>query len=51
MRELFGVGYERAIKGYQWAKVPPGYTAPQIEPPVETQPAVPAGRSRSTTSR
>ena len=21
-----------------WAKVPPGYTAPQIEPPVPTQP-------------
>ena len=51
MRELFGVGYERAVKGYQWAKVPPGFTAPQVEPPVETQPAVPAGRSRSTTSR
>lgn len=39
MRELFQVGYERAVKGYPWAKVPPGYTAPQIEPPVETQPA------------
>jgi predicted acylesterase/phospholipase RssA len=42
MRELFEVGYERAAKGYQWAKVPPGFTAPQIEPPVETQPI--AGR-------
>jgi hypothetical protein len=39
MRELFELGYERAVKGYQWAKVPPGYTAPQVEPPVETQPA------------
>ncbi len=38
MRELFAVGYERAVKGYEWAKVPPGYTAPEIEPPVETQP-------------
>jgi predicted patatin/cPLA2 family phospholipase len=52
MRELFGVGYDLAVKGYQWAKVPPGYTAPQIEPPVETQPVVRAGRSsRSTTGR
>ncbi len=40
MRELYQIGYERAVKGYQWAKVPPGYTAPEIEPPVETQPAV-----------
>jgi predicted acylesterase/phospholipase RssA len=39
MRALFELGYERAVKGYQWAKVPPGYTAPQVEPPVETQPA------------
>jgi predicted acylesterase/phospholipase RssA len=39
MRELFDLGYERAAKGYQWAKVPPGFTAPQVEPPVRTQPA------------
>jgi predicted acylesterase/phospholipase RssA len=45
MRELFAVGYELAVRGYPWAKVPPGYTAPQIEPPVPTQPAVrPRGR-------
>ena len=42
MRELFAVGNNLAVKGYPWAKVPPGYTAPQIEPPVDTQPA--AGR-------
>jgi predicted acylesterase/phospholipase RssA len=41
MRELFAVGYDLAVKGYPWAKVPPGYTAPQIEPPVETQPPQP----------
>jgi hypothetical protein len=52
MRELYGVGYELAVNGYPWAKVPPGFTAPQVEPPVETQPTVRAGRSsRSTTSR
>jgi predicted patatin/cPLA2 family phospholipase len=42
MRALFEVGYERAVKGYEWAKVPPGFTAPQVEPPVQTQRA--AGR-------
>jgi predicted patatin/cPLA2 family phospholipase len=40
MRALFEVGYGLAVKGYPWAKVPPGYTAPQIEPPVETQPVL-----------
>jgi hypothetical protein len=39
MRKLFDLGYDRAAKGYQWAKVPPGFTAPQVEPPVQTQPA------------
>jgi hypothetical protein len=38
MRELYEVGYALAVKGYPWAKVPPGYTAPQVEPPVGTQP-------------
>src|SRR3954454_23881357 len=38
MKELFQVGYNLAVNGYPWAKVPPGYTAPQIEPPVPTQP-------------
>ncbi len=41
MRSLFEIGRERALKGYQWAKVPPGYTAPTIEPPVQTQPVAP----------
>jgi hypothetical protein len=40
MRDLFAVGHDLAVKGYPWAKVPPGYTAPQMEPPVPTQPAV-----------
>jgi predicted acylesterase/phospholipase RssA len=39
MSELFALGYERDAKGYQWAKVPPGFTAPEIEPPIGTQPA------------
>lgn len=39
MRELFQLGYDRAKNGYQWAKAPPGFTAPQIEPPPSTQPA------------
>ena len=38
MRELYDVGYGLAVKGYPWAKVPPGFTAPQVEPPVGTQP-------------
>ena len=38
MQELFGVGYDLAVKGYPWAKVPPGFTAPEVEPPVGTQP-------------
>jgi hypothetical protein len=34
MRELFQIGYDLAVKGYPWAKVPPGWTAPEIEPPL-----------------
>jgi predicted patatin/cPLA2 family phospholipase len=49
MRDLFEVGYERAVNGYQWAKVPPGYTAPQIEPPVGTQPASATRRASQST--
>ena len=37
MKELFQVGYNLAVNGYPWARVPPGYMAPQIEPPLETQ--------------
>jgi predicted acylesterase/phospholipase RssA len=36
MRELFRVGYDLAAKGYPWAKAPPGWTAPEIEPPLPT---------------
>jgi len=28
MKELFQVGYDSAVKGYPWAKVPPGFAAP-----------------------
>ncbi|WP_205625082.1 patatin-like phospholipase family protein [Geminicoccus roseus] len=38
MKALFTVGRDLAADGYPWAKVPPGFTAPTIEPPVETQP-------------
>jgi predicted acylesterase/phospholipase RssA len=38
MRALFDLGYARAAAGYQWAKVPPGFAAPEVEPPVGTQP-------------
>lgn len=41
MRELFGVGYKMAANGYPWAKTPPGFPAPEVEPPVETQSPVP----------
>jgi len=38
MKELFELGYERGAEGYKWAKVPPGLVAPQVEPPLPTQP-------------
>jgi len=34
MKELFKVGYDLAVNGYPWAKTPPGYAAPEIEPPL-----------------
>src|SRR3954468_14251780 len=34
MRDLFQVGYGLAAKGYPWAKAPPGWTAPEVEPPL-----------------
>ena len=34
MRDLFQVGYVLAVKGYPWAKVPPGWGAPEVEPPL-----------------
>ena len=40
MKELFQVGYDLAANGYPWAKVPPGYTAPEVEPPLDSQQAV-----------
>jgi hypothetical protein len=46
MKALYLVGHDLAATGYQWAKVPPGYQAPQLEPPVETQPPQPAARVR-----
>ena len=34
MRDLFKVGYDLGVAGYPWAKVPPGWTAPEVEPPL-----------------
>lgn len=34
MKELFKVGYDLAVNGYAWAKTPPGYAAPEVEPPI-----------------
>jgi hypothetical protein len=34
MNELFELGYQLGSAGYPWAKLPPGYTAPEIEPPL-----------------
>jgi predicted acylesterase/phospholipase RssA len=34
MNQLFKVGYDLGAAGYPWAKLPPGFTAPEIEPPV-----------------
>jgi hypothetical protein len=47
MRQLFQVGYGMAVRGYPWAKVPPGWTAPEIEPPV----APPQGEASRTATR
>ncbi len=47
MRQLFRVGYGMAVRGYPWAKVPPGWTAPEIEPPV----APPQGEASRTATR
>jgi hypothetical protein len=45
MKELFELGYALASKGYPWGKTPPGYAAPDIEPPIPPlQPVAPAGR-------
>jgi predicted acylesterase/phospholipase RssA len=41
MHELFQLGYDMAVRGYPWAKVPPGFTAPEIEPPVTPPTAEP----------
>jgi hypothetical protein len=38
MNALFERGYEMAVKGYPWAKVPPGFTVPEIEPPLPPAP-------------
>lgn len=51
MRALFEVGYERAVKGYPWAKVPPGFTAPQVEPPPPVEPPRPVPTQRAAGPR
>lgn len=38
MEELFKLGYTLGVKGYPWAKVPPGYSAPQTLPETAKKP-------------
>jgi hypothetical protein len=48
MKELFKVGYDLAVNGYPWAKTPPGYAAPEIEPPLPPRTAkVATGKRRA----
>ena len=42
MNELFDVGHQLGCAGYSWAKLPPGFTAPEIEPPLPPPPEEPA---------
>ena len=37
MKALYDVGYDMAVKGYPWAKAPPGFAAP---PGTVSQPAL-----------
>ena len=39
MKELFKVGYDLAANGSPWVKTPPGYAAPEIEPPLPSRTA------------
>lgn len=39
MNALFKVGYDLAANGYPWAKTPPGYAAPETEPPLPSRAA------------
>ena len=32
MRQLYDVGYDLAVKGFEWAKTPPGFTPPGDAP-------------------
>ena len=48
MQALFKVGYDLAANGYPWAKTPPGYAAPQVEPPVPSAAAKAAAVKRAT---
>jgi predicted acylesterase/phospholipase RssA len=39
MQELFQLGYDMAVKGYPWAKTPPGFAIPEGVPPqAQTKP-------------
>ncbi|MCW2241520.1 patatin-like phospholipase family protein [Azospirillum canadense] len=48
MKDLFKIGYDLAANGYPWAKTPPGYAAPQVEPPVPATTARAASAKRTT---
>lgn len=47
MKALFQLGYDRAVEGYPWAKAPPGFTAPQVEPPLPPPTAKPQPRRQA----
>ena len=42
MNELFDLGYRLGSTDYPWAKLPPGYMAPEIEPPLPPPPKISA---------
>ncbi|MCW2243105.1 patatin-like phospholipase family protein [Azospirillum canadense] len=48
MKDLFKIGYDLAANGYPWAKTPPGYAAPQVEPPI---PPTTAGATRAASAK
>jgi hypothetical protein len=35
MQDLFRLGYSLGTRGYPWFKVPPGWSVPVVEPPLE----------------
>jgi hypothetical protein len=38
MQELFQLGYDMAVKGYPWARTPPGFAVPEGVPQAQSKP-------------